>query len=630
MADAVRRGQRWTEERPCPICGGWDRMPRGKGTRCSGYLGTDGKFAHCAREELAQGLQQEAGGTFAHRLEGECRCGKTHGDAPIADLGAARAQRSNGEAHVIRELIYDYEGGLRVVRRDLEGGDKTFTQWHRNGAGYKAGRGEAPLTLYRAPELRETPIEAFVFFVEGEKCVEALRRNALCAVTTPGGAKAFKGAAARAAELMTGRHVVVLPDHDAPGEGLAKDALDAFLPVAASLRRLDLPGLEDGEDVVDWLAHGGDIEDLVRMAEARADLVEAQPGRIHWISTSQIFEPLPPTHWLFQELGMCPGRPSMLAGYGYSGKTLAGQSMLLSAAAGLEAWGHFPTGKPQRVRHFDFEQGRHATLKRYQRLAAGMDLAIGDLGGRLEVTIFPPAPLNAKDAADVYARQSENVDLVFIDALAGATPGEAENDSTMRGYIDMLGRVSEKTGAMFQLVHHAGKPKDVHNSDARTLVRGHSAIFDACGSVLVFVGEKNGPVLVKQVKAPAEAEGQAIPNFYLQIEDVIASAGYGNGVKVTHKAAEDQSQEKKAERENATEASKAARMARIGRDVPEKMELIWSALCRVKNHSITTRKEVEGLVDGDTNVKQLAVTRLLAGERIRRVKEGKERWFEAV
>src|SRR5262249_18136955 len=162
----------------------------------------------------------------------------------------------------------------------------------------------------------------------------------------------------------------------------------------------------------------------------RPDLVAERPGHIVWLSTAQIFEPLPPTHWLFQELGMCPGRASMLAGYGYSGKTLAGQALLLAAAAGIPAWGHFPTGAPLRVRHMDFEQGRHATLKRYQRLAAGMELSLGDVAPRLEVTIFPPATLNAKDAADVYARASEGCDLVFLDSLAGATPGEPENEST--------------------------------------------------------------------------------------------------------------------------------------------------------------------------------------------------------
>lgn len=355
------------------------------------------------------------------------------------------------------------------------------------------------------------------------------------------------------------------------------------------------------------------------------------PPAISWIETRAIFEPLPPTPWLIRELGICPGRPSMIAGYGYSGKTLACQALLLAAASGREAWGHFATGAPKRVRHFDFEQGRHATLKRYQRLAAGMDLGVADLEPRLEVAIFPAAHLNRSDAADVYARESENCDLVLLDALAGATPGEAENESTMRGYVDMLGHVSEKTGACFTLVHHAGKPKEGHK-DPRTLVRGHSSIFDACGGVLVFTGEKSGPVLVQQVKAPAEAEGQAIASFYLVIEDVPASAGYQAGVRVSHKPADEVKEERREEKEDAAEARSSAAIARVEKAVPEKMEAIWTALRRSPIGSITTRKDLEHLVTGKNALLQTAVTKLLAAGRIRRAKspeKGGGQWFEA-
>ena len=322
----------------------------------------------------------------------------------------------------------------------------------------------------------------------------------------------------------------------------------------------------------------------------------------------------------------------MIAGYGYSGKTLAGQALLLSFAAGLPAWAHFPATAPMRCRHLDFEQGRHATLKRYQRLAAGMNLGAIDLAPRLEVAIFPPAPLNAKDAYDVYCRASEGCQIVLVDSFAGATPGEVENDSAMRGHVDMLTRVSETTGATFSLIHHAGKPKESHNSDARTLLRGSSAIFDACGSVLVFVGDKTGPIRVQQVKAPAEAEGQAIDPFYLQIEDIPASPelGYPAGVRVAHVAAEDKADEDKVEREGATERRKAAKQSRLERSIPEKAEAIWNALRRAAPGSIATRLELYGLVLGDTEVKQHAVTRLKADGRIRKAKYKKGWAFEAV
>ncbi len=81
-----------------------------------------------------------------------------------------------------------------------------------------------------------------------------------------------------------------------------------------------------------------------------------------------------------------------------------------------------------------------------------------------------------------------------------------------------------ETGAAFVMLHHAGKPKDSRNgnSDARTLARGSSAIFDASGCVLNFIAGASGadPKRVEQVKMPAEAEGAPIEPFQLVVEDV--------------------------------------------------------------------------------------------------------------
>ena len=73
---AVTPGQRFTRSRPCPACGGWYSLPHGKGVRCHGFLSSDGEYVHCSREEVAGPLPQESGGgTYAHRLHGDCRCG---------------------------------------------------------------------------------------------------------------------------------------------------------------------------------------------------------------------------------------------------------------------------------------------------------------------------------------------------------------------------------------------------------------------------------------------------------------------------------------------------------------------------------------------------------------------------
>lgn len=52
-ASNVAAAQRFTRDRPCPICGGHGRLPRGQGRRCHGFPSSDGRYAHCSREERA-------------------------------------------------------------------------------------------------------------------------------------------------------------------------------------------------------------------------------------------------------------------------------------------------------------------------------------------------------------------------------------------------------------------------------------------------------------------------------------------------------------------------------------------------------------------------------------------------
>ena len=76
---------RYSAERSCPICGGHDRLPPGQGIRCAGFLGSDGKYARCTREQFAGGLDLDdktVPAAYVHRLAGPCNCGVTHSEAP--------------------------------------------------------------------------------------------------------------------------------------------------------------------------------------------------------------------------------------------------------------------------------------------------------------------------------------------------------------------------------------------------------------------------------------------------------------------------------------------------------------------------------------------------------------------
>jgi hypothetical protein len=114
--------------------------------------------------------------------------------------------------------------------------------------------------------LDEIVLAEQVFLVEGERDAETLRKCGLIASTNPGGASGWRP---EFAEHFRGKHVVVLPDQDAPGHAWAARVLRDLTPVAKTLKRIDLPGLEfgSGGDVTDWVVAGHAKTELLALVE---------------------------------------------------------------------------------------------------------------------------------------------------------------------------------------------------------------------------------------------------------------------------------------------------------------------------------------------------------------------------
>jgi hypothetical protein len=68
--------------------------------------------------------------------------------------------------------------------------------------------------------------------------------------------------------------------------------------------------------------------------------------------------------------------------------------------------------------------------------------------------------------------------------------------------------------------------------------RGSSAIFDACGCVLVLTGAKDEPKLVRMEKTPADSDGRAVEDFYLEVEDVAEGDLPNAGLRVAFRTKE--------------------------------------------------------------------------------------------
>lgn len=251
-----------------------------------------------------------------------------------------------------------------------------------------------------------------------------------------------------------------------------------------------------------------------RPAEPPAD---QPPVPLPWLETATIFEPLPPVPYVLGALDICPGAPALVAGYGFSGKTVACQSLALSVATGGLAWGTYPVSQG-RVCHIDYEQGSRLTRERYQRLALGMDVGPSDIGDRLRLATMPPMYLDGTAAEDVLCRELDGCTLAIVDSLRAAAPSVEENSSDVRRVLDMLGRVSERTGCAAIVIHHSRKPQRDAPGGAKMAIRGSGAIFDACGSVLVFEAAKGMPTTVSHEKA--RTSGVLAEDFSLTIADV--------------------------------------------------------------------------------------------------------------
>jgi putative DNA primase/helicase len=170
-----------------------------------------------------------------------------------------RALPAQPKRKVTGTYTYENENGqpqYRVLRIESSQG-KTFVQEHRNGDGnWVKGLGGVQRVPYRLPEIMKAQC---VVVVEGEQKAELLRAWNYVGTCNSGGSgkwlPEFSG-------YFKNREVVILPDNDDAGRRHALAVAENLLPVAKSLRILELPGLPQKGDICDWQALGGTREKL--------------------------------------------------------------------------------------------------------------------------------------------------------------------------------------------------------------------------------------------------------------------------------------------------------------------------------------------------------------------------------
>ena len=162
-------------------------------------------------------------------------------------------------------------------KKSARAGKTVFVPTEHSLDGYHFEFRECLRVPYRLPKLLAAET---VSLPEGEKDVHTLERWKLVASCNPGGAGA--GWRPEYTPHFVGRHCIILPDNDRPGRRHALRVAEALLPVAASIRIVELPVAEKG-DITDWVETGGTQEQFEQLvcqaAPLTADLLQSLKQR---------------------------------------------------------------------------------------------------------------------------------------------------------------------------------------------------------------------------------------------------------------------------------------------------------------------------------------------------------------
>ena len=247
-----------------------------------------GWIAQCPAHEDRQASLSISDGDDG-RVLWYCHAGCTQEAVRDALLASGHLPRRDPPARVPRAAapsasgapvaIYAYRDATgRVIHETLRYEPKSFRQRAVTESGYVWSLAGVQTVLYRLPELITST--GPVWLVEGEKDADNLARLGATVTTVPMGAGKWHD---RYADAVRGRVVRIIPDNDAPGIKGAERIAQALTGVASSVSIVTLPVVGKGADVSDWIAQGGTLEALERLAQSapayRAPVPDAPDAR---------------------------------------------------------------------------------------------------------------------------------------------------------------------------------------------------------------------------------------------------------------------------------------------------------------------------------------------------------------
>lgn len=204
-------------------------------------------FCHSCGKNGAQIVEEIEGGGYQPPV---------HPKSPVQGDSGAKGRLVATYIHRTTEGVPVY----KLQRYEPKG----FSLWRYEDGSWKIG-----LTRENGTKVEEIPYgldrlaksnpDDVVYLVEGEKSADLLTKRGFLSLAVGGANKWEK----HFAEALRGRRVFIVPDHDEPGAKMAFSARCDMLEIGIDVDVIQLEGLDEGEDIHDWIVrHGHSATDL--------------------------------------------------------------------------------------------------------------------------------------------------------------------------------------------------------------------------------------------------------------------------------------------------------------------------------------------------------------------------------
>lgn len=373
--------------------------------------------------------------------------------------------------------VYDYqdeEGRVlfQAVRYD---NPKDFRQRRMipdSPTGWAWGLRDTRRVLYHLPALLASGPEQPVYIVEGERDVESLEAVGLVATTNPMGAGSWKP---EYNAWLRGRHVVVLPDNDLPGQKHAEQVAQELTPIAASVRVVSLPDVPERGDVSDWLQQGGTPTQLKILVRAVTPCGAAAP----WLRpiSALLSQPELPINWLVDGL-FSAGSSGWVGAESKVGKSWLVLELVYCLTTASPYLERFTVPQPRKVIYIQEEDTEQRVLRRFNQLLRGRPGRPWPSDDRLRFAIRSGFKIDDPGwvARLHQALLTDPVDLCVFDVFQRLHLKSENDQAQMAAVLEVLNALNREFGCGFLVVHHNRKLQAGNEARPNQMLRGSGVL----------------------------------------------------------------------------------------------------------------------------------------------------------